>query len=340
MVGDWDADDLAAMLKPFAERLTELVPAWMQRLRHLYVRHQPQVEENTLAGARQNIERHYDLSNDLFALFLDESMTYSSAWFMQGDTLETAAGPQDRPAARRGGGCARHPHARARHRLGFARDPRRVRGARECHHAHDLERATGAGAPRAAAAGVERPRRRPTARLPRRGGPVRRGGECRDDRSRRRAVLADVLRRARSACHATRPGRGSRPSCSTTPGWSPRAISTPGSPSTSSRAARSRRSAPSTTASARHTGLRITERFHFGNHYARTLHCWKERFDASADDVDAIGFDDLFRRMWDSTSRTARRASPPAISTSRSSSSSRGTEMTTDRLSRRRCRAS
>ena len=62
----------------------------MQRLRHLYVRHQPSVEENTLAGARQNIERHYDLSNDLFALFLDDSMTYSSAWFMQGDTLEIA----------------------------------------------------------------------------------------------------------------------------------------------------------------------------------------------------------------------------------------------------------
>ena len=90
MVGDWDADDLAAMLEPFAERLTKLVPAWMQRLRHLYVRHQPSVEENTLAGARQNIERHYDLSNDLFALFLDDSMTYSSAWFMQGDTLEIA----------------------------------------------------------------------------------------------------------------------------------------------------------------------------------------------------------------------------------------------------------
>ncbi len=62
----------------------------MQRLRHLYVRHQPSVEENTLAGARQNIERHYDLSNELFALFLDDSMTYSSAWFMPGDTLELA----------------------------------------------------------------------------------------------------------------------------------------------------------------------------------------------------------------------------------------------------------
>uniref|UniRef100_A0A2C9W7Z1 Cyclopropane-fatty-acyl-phospholipid synthase n=1 Tax=Manihot esculenta TaxID=3983 RepID=A0A2C9W7Z1_MANES len=37
--------------------------------------------QNTLTQARRNISRHYDLSNDLFALFLDETMTYSSAVF-------------------------------------------------------------------------------------------------------------------------------------------------------------------------------------------------------------------------------------------------------------------
>ena len=35
--------------------------------------------------ARNNISRHYDLSNDLFALFLDETMTYSSALFAADD---------------------------------------------------------------------------------------------------------------------------------------------------------------------------------------------------------------------------------------------------------------
>ena len=50
----------------------------------------PSHEENTLAGAAQNISRHYDLSNELFALFLDETMTYSCAVFEPGDTLETA----------------------------------------------------------------------------------------------------------------------------------------------------------------------------------------------------------------------------------------------------------
>jgi cyclopropane-fatty-acyl-phospholipid synthase len=36
---------------------------------------------NTLEGSRSNISAHYDLSNDLFALFLDPSMSYSSALF-------------------------------------------------------------------------------------------------------------------------------------------------------------------------------------------------------------------------------------------------------------------
>ncbi|KAL2562868.1 hypothetical protein AAZV13_20G161600 [Glycine max] len=40
---------------------------------------------NTLTQARRNISRHYDLSNDLFATFLDETMTYSCAVFKNKD---------------------------------------------------------------------------------------------------------------------------------------------------------------------------------------------------------------------------------------------------------------
>ena len=32
---------------------------------------------NTLAGSRQNIEQHYDAGNDMYKLFLDDTMTYS-----------------------------------------------------------------------------------------------------------------------------------------------------------------------------------------------------------------------------------------------------------------------
>ncbi|KAK1362601.1 Cyclopropane-fatty-acyl-phospholipid synthase [Heracleum sosnowskyi] len=49
------------------------------------------LRQNTLTQARRNISRHYDLSNELFALFLDETMTYSCAKFkMEGEDLKTA----------------------------------------------------------------------------------------------------------------------------------------------------------------------------------------------------------------------------------------------------------
>jgi cyclopropane-fatty-acyl-phospholipid synthase len=46
---------------------------------------------NTRRGARQNIAAHYDLGNDFYAAWLDDSMTYSSAVFAEpGSDLETA----------------------------------------------------------------------------------------------------------------------------------------------------------------------------------------------------------------------------------------------------------
>lgn len=46
---------------------------------------------NSHTGARRNISEHYDLSNAFFAAWLDNTMTYSSAYFEQDDmTLEAA----------------------------------------------------------------------------------------------------------------------------------------------------------------------------------------------------------------------------------------------------------
>ncbi|EWM10948.1 cyclopropane-fatty-acyl-phospholipid synthase family protein [Kutzneria sp. 744] len=81
MVGDWSSPEVADVLTPFAARMATLVPRPLQALRRIAERTQPSVEDNDLAGARENIHRHYDLSNDLFSVFLDETMTYSSAWF-------------------------------------------------------------------------------------------------------------------------------------------------------------------------------------------------------------------------------------------------------------------
>ena len=87
LVGDWTSDRPADVLTPFAERMASLIPRWMQAFRRFVDARHPTSDEGTLEGARNNIERHYDLSNDLFAAFLDPTMTYSSALFAgPGDT--------------------------------------------------------------------------------------------------------------------------------------------------------------------------------------------------------------------------------------------------------------
>uniref|UniRef100_A0A9I9DSB9 Cyclopropane-fatty-acyl-phospholipid synthase n=1 Tax=Cucumis melo TaxID=3656 RepID=A0A9I9DSB9_CUCME len=43
------------------------------------------LRQNTITQARRNISQHYDLSNELFSLFLDDTMTYSCAIFKTED---------------------------------------------------------------------------------------------------------------------------------------------------------------------------------------------------------------------------------------------------------------
>ena len=49
----------------------------------------------------------------------------------------------------------------------------------------------------------------------------------------------------------------------------------------------------------RHQAAHRPSGFAFGSDYAKTLRSWRERFDPHADEVDALGFDTRFRRMWD-----------------------------------------
>jgi cyclopropane-fatty-acyl-phospholipid synthase len=77
--GAWDSDDLVKLVR-IAAREMPRVDRWRRPfapLRNLLSR----VPRNTRAGARRHIAAHYDLGNDLFRLFLDESMTYSCAVF-------------------------------------------------------------------------------------------------------------------------------------------------------------------------------------------------------------------------------------------------------------------
>jgi cyclopropane-fatty-acyl-phospholipid synthase len=84
MAGDWRAapgTDLAAALLPFAQNFNTTQPAGLRWFNRLTDRRPPRSRRNTLAGAKENIHNHYDLSNEMFQEFLDESMTYSCAQF-------------------------------------------------------------------------------------------------------------------------------------------------------------------------------------------------------------------------------------------------------------------
>ena len=90
--GDWECSDLVELCRMFVEdqAVLDARSPWTLPMR-LAHRLQRLVRANTLRGSRRNIRHHYDLSNDLFRLFLDDSMTYSAAVFARPEmTLEEA----------------------------------------------------------------------------------------------------------------------------------------------------------------------------------------------------------------------------------------------------------
>ncbi|MGC5024862.1 class I SAM-dependent methyltransferase [Tsukamurella sp. DT100] len=102
VAGEWDSPDLVAALTALAERMPELVPRWLQSLRRLAATARPRTEIGTPEHVRDNVSHHYDLSNELFATFLDETLTYSSALFSaveipDGDPGTTRAGDAGEP---------------------------------------------------------------------------------------------------------------------------------------------------------------------------------------------------------------------------------------------------
>ncbi|WP_407278660.1 cyclopropane-fatty-acyl-phospholipid synthase family protein [Aromatoleum evansii] len=80
--GLWDADDLTALLTLLAQNRERLGRAVYGRLLPLAgYRLWHALRANTRSGARRNIEAHYDLGNDFYALWLDATMSYSAAVF-------------------------------------------------------------------------------------------------------------------------------------------------------------------------------------------------------------------------------------------------------------------
>lgn len=93
MNGDWTTPDLTAVIE-LAARNGETLDAAIGggRIARIINRIRHVARANTKRGSRRNIEAHYDLGNDFYSLWLDETMTYSSAIYSAGaqESLEEA----------------------------------------------------------------------------------------------------------------------------------------------------------------------------------------------------------------------------------------------------------
>ncbi|WP_075016821.1 SAM-dependent methyltransferase [Actinacidiphila rubida] len=299
MAREWDADDLVAVLTVLAANVASLVPPSLQRLRAVWEHRRPAVERNTRSGARDNIHRHYDLSNDLFALFLDETMTYSSAVFRglpaRWDLLASAQ------------------HRKIDRLLDLAGvgDGTRL-----------LEIGTGWGelAVRAAARGARvltvtlsaEQRDLAVAKVAAAGYADRVAVELRDYRDVRgrydAVVSAEMIEAVGTefwpdyfAALERLLAPGGRIALQSITMPHDRMMATRNQQSWIGKYVFPGGVIPSAEAIGRlgaGQGLRIVETSGYGAHYAETLRLWRERFDASSEAVAALGFDVTFRRMW------------------------------------------
>jgi cyclopropane-fatty-acyl-phospholipid synthase len=311
MAGDWDSTDLPGLLTAFAGHVGTLVPGWLQPLRRLAVRRIPAAEASTPGGARRNIARHYDLSNDMFALFLDPTLTYSAALFeedaagipirlLPGDPAAPAvlAAAQRRKIDRLldqtgvGPGSSVLEIGTGWGELAIRAGLRgaRVRTVTISERQHDL------AARRVAAAGLAG---RVSVEL----------SDYRELSGSYDAVLSVEMIEAigerywptyfAALARLTAPGGRIGLQAITMPHqrmlaarhthtWVLKYIF-PGGLIPSLTAIRGNAAA---------AGLSVLDELTFGAHYARTLQIWADRFSAGAPELSGLGFDEVFRRMW------------------------------------------
>jgi len=96
--GEWDTDDLYAVIAWFCANAdtAPTLSGSSNRPLHLRVfsaanRLRHRMNRNSVSGSRRNIQMHYDLGNAFYRLWLDPTMTYSSALFEAPDQPLEAA---------------------------------------------------------------------------------------------------------------------------------------------------------------------------------------------------------------------------------------------------------
>lgn len=299
MAREWDAEDLVGVLTAFAKNVRTLVPSRLQRLRRLWSPRPPTAHRASIRNAPEHVRHHYDLSNELFALFLDETMSYSSAQFDQlpatrGELAaaqrrkidrildQARVGPGTRVleigtgwgelalrAAQRGAQVVSITLSDQQRALALQRVREAGVGERVTITKCDYREVTGSYDAVVSVEMIEGVGERywPVyfSTLARRLAP---GG----------SIALQAITMPHDRLMATR----------NTFTWIQKYIFPGGL-------------LPSLVAIEREAdraGLRVTDRRGFGPHYAETLRLWRERFSDRAAEVDALGFDDTFRRMW------------------------------------------
>jgi cyclopropane-fatty-acyl-phospholipid synthase len=308
-VGDWESGDLARLLTVLVTGTDRIMPRPLQRIRgHRAAPRPPKEQEQTVDGAMRNARHHYGLPGGLFRVFLDETMCYSSAIFMTGgDGLPVAGDDFLADAQRRkidrlldlaavgkntrlleiGTGWGELP-VRAARRGAYVRTVTNM-----AEHA-EMTRA------RVAAAGL-------TDRI-------------RVDLADYREITADAgsfdaivsVEMIEAVGRDYWPAYFQRLERLLAPGGRiglqnmimphDRMLRTSKTYTWTNKYIFPGGLLPSVEAIeqtlARHTELRIVDRFSFGDHYAATLALWRERFNRNWDSVASLGFDEVFKRTW------------------------------------------
>jgi cyclopropane-fatty-acyl-phospholipid synthase len=286
-----DTPDLTALLtlglmnEDALDRYIYGKPLQALAMRLLYL-----LNRNTRTGSRRNIAAHYDLGNDFYALWLDETMTYSSAIFAEGDDLAMAQRRKyDRIIEGLAGGSGRLLE------IG-------------CGWGGFAERALQRGdfAPKGLTLSTEqaafaRVRLGPGAEIALQ--------DYRDEKDRFDHIVSIEMFEAvgerfwpvyfgKLGEALTRQGRAMIQTITVADryferyrkgGDMVRSFIFPGG------------MLPSPTrfrVEAERAGLRVDDMFGFGRDYARTLSHWLDRFDAKRAEVQAMGFDEAFIRVW------------------------------------------
>ncbi len=306
MAGDWQAGpgtDLADLLTPFAARLTSLVPPPLQRLRTIVDKTIPPSQENTMDGSRENIRAHYDLSNELFEAFLDPTMSYSAAWFDESQPVLTATMLEAAQLRKIDGvlDYAGVTHGTRLLEIGTGWGALAIRAAQRGAHVTTVTISAeqlAAAAERVAQAGLSQ---QVDLRLQ----------DYREVDGQYDAIVSvemiEAVGEAYWPTYFTTIDRllapGGKVAIQAITMAHERVLATKRSFSWIQKyifpggIIPSLQSIDETLAA--HTTLRVTERRELGAHYARTLHLWRERFNAAWPHIHQLGFDQTFHRMWE-----------------------------------------